>query len=324
MADAVLTAQERSDAVRRAALDVGFDAVGIAAAIPLGPDFDRYREWIDRGYHGTMSWMERNMEARNDVTTLVPGARSVIVVARTYDTAPRHPQGAVGKLSRYAWGDDYHDVMPAMLDALIERMRAIEADVVTRRYVDTGPMLEKQWAVRAGLGWQGKHTNILRRDLGSFFFLGAVITTMDCVPDQAVTDHCGSCTACIDACPTAAIIEPNLVDARKCISYWTIETKPEIEIPPGIAEGLDGWIFGCDTCQDVCPWNRFRRETTDVRFQPRHGETVLNVDDVVTLQPEQFRERFRRSPVKRTKLGGLQRNARALQTKERRNDGTSS
>jgi len=307
-----MTRHERADHVRKAALAIGFDAVGIAQALPLDIEFRHYREWIDAGMHGTMGYLDRNAEKRRDVTEIVPGAQSVVVVAKSYDTAPRHPDGAQGKISRYAWGDDYHDVIPPMLDEVCATIAEIDPASSSRRYVDTGPVLEKQWAVRAGLGWQGKHSNVLRRDIGSFFFLGVIITTSDLEPDEPIVDYCGTCTACIDACPTQAIVQPYVVDGTKCISYWTIETKPDIAIPQDIAEHMDGWMFGCDTCQDVCPWNRFRLETTEPRFQARDGVTVLDPASVLTLQPTEFSERFRGSPVKRTKLAGLQRNARTL------------
>ena len=307
-----MTSRDAALRVRAAALDIGFDAVGIARAQPLGEEYERYRAWIDAGMHGTMSYMERNAEKRRDVSEIVPGARSVIVVARTYDTPHRHPAGAVGKVSRYAWGDDYHDVLPTMLDRLCDLLREIDPTAESRRYVDTGPVLEKQWAVRAGLGWQGKHSNVLRRDIGSFFFLGVVITTVELEADAPVMDMCGTCTACIDACPTQAIVQPYVVDGTRCISYWTIETKPDVPIATDIANGLDGWIFGCDTCQDVCPWNRFRKETDEPRFDARDGVTVLDPAMVVTLQPDEFNARFRGSPIKRTKLAGLQRNANAI------------
>jgi epoxyqueuosine reductase len=312
MAGSALTSHDAAARVRAAAHDVGFDAVGIARAEPLAEEFARYEEWIDRGMHGTMGYMARNAEKRRDVAEIVPGARSVIVVARTYDTPARHDDAASGKISRYAFGDDYHDVLPDMLDRLCDVLRTIDPGSVSRRYVDTGPVLEKQWAVRAGLGWQGKHSNILRRDIGSFFFLGVIITTTDLEADTPQTDMCGTCTACLDACPTQAIVEPYVVDGTRCISYWTIETKPDVEIPADIAGHLDGWLFGCDTCQDVCPWNRFRKETTEPRFFPRDGVTVLDPAAVVTLHPDEFSARFRGSPIKRTKLAGLQRNARAL------------
>jgi epoxyqueuosine reductase len=299
-------------AVRTLAERHGFDACGIAAASPLGAEYDRFQHWLDQGYHGTMAWLERNAEKRRDPREILPDARTIIVLARTYDTYPRHQEGTVGKISRYAWGDDYHDVVAGPLAMFCDDVKNLSSDVMCRQYIDTGPVLEKQWAVRSGLAWQGKHSNVIRRDIGSFFFLAVVITTLDCVPDEPIADYCGTCTACIDACPTKAIVEPYVVDSTRCIPYWTIETKPDVSIPEDIAQNLDGWLYGCDVCQDVCPWNRFRTETQDSAFLPRNGETYLNPSDVITLLPEQFSERFRKSPVKRTKLAGLQRNAQAL------------
>lgn len=298
--------------MKDAALRLGFDAVGIARAEPLTEAYTHYEEWIMRGYHGSLSYMERNAESRKDVSKIVPEAKSVIVVARNYYTPHRHPEDAKGKIARYAWGDDYHLVLPPLIDALSTEVKSIISDSVTRRYTDTGPVLEKEWAVRAGIGWMGKNGNILRRDIGSWFFLGVIITTADLEPDTPMDDYCGSCTACLDGCPTKAIVEPKVVDATKCISYWTIETKADVDIPLHIVENLDGWLFGCDVCQDVCPWNRFQTPTSEERFEPREGVTVLSPSDLVDLQPARFAERFRHSPLKRPKLEGLQRNARSL------------
>ena len=306
---------ERADLTRRikeSALRLGFDAVGVARAEPLTQAYAHYEEWIGKGYHGTMGYMERNGESRYDVSTIVPDARSVIVVARNYYTPHSHSANADGKIARYAWGDDYHIVLPPMLDALCEDVRSIVPDSLTQRYTDTGPVLEKEWAVRAGIGWMGKNGNILRRDIGSWFFLGVIITTADLEPDVPMEDFCGSCTACLDACPTKAIIEAKVVDATKCISYWTIESKPDVDIPLHIVENLNGWVFGCDVCQDVCPWNRFQQPTTESRFEPRNGMTEIAPLELVELQAARFIERFRHSPLKRPKLTGLQRNARAL------------
>jgi len=308
-----MTRTEASERVKQAARTIGFDAVGIAEAEPLTDPIRHYREWLERGNQGMLSWMERNVDKREDVSQIVPGARSVIVVARNYYTPQDHPEGGSGKISRYAWGSDYHDVVTPMLDQLSAALEKIVPGSTSRRYVDTGPVMEKEWAVRSGLGWQGKHSNILRRDIGSWFFLGVVITTADLAPDTPMGDHCGTCTACLDACPTKAITEPYVVDSRKCLSYWTIEVKPEHDLPSEIGENLDGWLYGCDVCQDVCPWNRFETPTTEPLFQPREQVTILDPDSVVNLSPEQFAERFRGSPVKRAKLAGLQRTARALQ-----------
>jgi epoxyqueuosine reductase len=303
--------------VKSAALEIGFDAVAIARAEPLDVEFERYREWLDRGYHGNMSYMESKLESRHDVTHIVAGARSVIVLAKNYFTEHQHEADASGKIARYAWGDDYHVVLPPMLDRLCQTLETLTPGNTSRRYTDTGPVLEKQWAVRAGLGWQGKNGNILRRDIGSWFFIAVVITTAELEPDEPMEDYCGTCTACIDACPTSAIVADSLVDATRCISYWTIETKAEVEIPLPIAQNLDGWLFGCDVCQDVCPWNRFQSQTTETRFEPRLGQLSIEPDQILTLQPETFVERFRNSPLKRPKLGGLQRNAKALKKSDK-------
>ncbi len=307
-----MTTAERTETVRQAAIDAGFDAVGFADAVPLDDAFEHYEAWIKRSYHGSMGYMERNAEKRRDVSEIVPGAQTVIVVALNYYTPFTH-EGEGGKVARYAWGDDYHDVIPERLDRIIAAINEIDPTSESKRYTDTGPILEKQWAVRAGLGWQGKHSNVLRRDIGSWFFLGVIITTLRLEPTVVMQDHCGTCTACIDACPTKAIVEPYVVDARKCISYWTIETKAHEDLPVHVIEQLDGWIFGCDVCQDVCPWNRFQQPTSEPRFLPRGGVTVLDTGEMLSLSPDEFASRFKGSPIKRPKLAGLQRNAKAVE-----------
>lgn len=301
---------ELTDRIRSLALGLGFDAVGFASAEPLTREYEHYSAWIKNGYQAGMAYMERNAEARRDVGVIVPGAKSVIVVARNYYTPTKHATS--GKIARYAWGDDYHLVLPPVMDRLIEHLSELAPGSTAKRYTDTGPVLEKAWAVRAGIGWQGKNGNILRRDIGSWFFLGVIITTADLVPSEPMDDYCGSCTACLDACPTQAIVQPAVVDANKCISYWTIETKGDVDFPLPIAENLDGWMYGCDVCQDVCPWNRFQTPTSEVRFEARAQQANLDPMEIVTLQPETFVERFRQSPLKRPKLQGLQRNARML------------
>lgn len=305
---------KRDDAqeVIAAAHRIGFDAAAIALAEPLVDPIARYRAWLAQGNHGMMQWMERNVDKRADLTQVLPGARSVIVVARNYYTPHHHAGDTTGKISRYAWGDDYHDVMTPLLDELSSEVERIVPGSTTRRYVDTGPVMEKEWAIRSGLAWRGKHSNVLRRDIGSWFFLGVVITTAELEAGSPMADFCGTCTACIDACPTNAITEPYVVDSRKCISYWTIEVKPEHNVPPDIAQHMDGWLYGCDVCQDVCPWNRFQAPTTEPRFEPRDMVTELNPSIVVDLQPEIFVQRFAGSPIKRAKLAGLQRSARIL------------
>lgn len=301
-----------TERVKQAAIDLGFDAVGIAEAVPLFDASSRLSRWLGRGYHGMLEYMERNTDVRADISRMLEGAQSVVVVAKNYYTPYQHDAEAVGKISRYAWGTDYHDIMRPMLTALGEQISAIVPGSVSRGVVDSTPVMEKEWAVRAGLGWQGKHSNVLRRDIGSWFFLGVVITTARLQANSAIDDFCGTCTACIDACPTQAIVEPYVVDATKCLSYWTIEVKPQHHLPDNIVSGLDNWLFGCDVCQEVCPWNRFSKESTEPGFLPRHNQTAIPPQEVLTLQQPEFAERFRKSPIKRTKLDGLKRTARAL------------
>lgn len=261
-----------------------------------------------------MAWMARDPDRRTDPRSLLPGARSVVVVAHNYFTPHEHAEDSSrGKLSRYAWGDDYHDVVGGKLRSLLERIKAEVPEANGKVCVDTSPMMDKAWAVRAGLGWLGKHSNVITTDHGSWFFIGELILDIALEPDmESVPDHCGSCTACIDACPTGAIVEPYVVDSRKCISYATIELR-EAEIPGEVAAKMQGWLYGCDICQDVCPWNRFESPSVEKRFEPRNGETSLDLGAVGRMSHEDYVERFRGSAIKRAKLSGIKRNARALE-----------
>ncbi len=288
--------------------------MGIVTADALVPEGDRLREWLGRGYQGAMGWMEREPEKRADPRVIFPGARSVIVVAMNYFTPHEHADAAgAGKISRYAWGDDYHDVVKAKLFELLSWIESESPGVGGKVCVDTAPIMDKAWAVRAGIGWMGKHSNVISTEIGSWFFIGEILLDVKLEYDTAmVADHCGTCTACLDACPTGAIVEPYVVDSTKCISYATIELRDD-ELPPPIAENLNGWVYGCDICQDVCPWNRFEKPTDEARFEPRMGETSLAADDILALTPEAYAERFRKSAMKRTKLAGLKRNARSLE-----------
>jgi epoxyqueuosine reductase len=260
-----------------------------------------------------MAWMKREPEKRVDPKLIFPEARSVIVVAMNYYTPHAHIDSHTkGKISRYAWGDDYHDVVREQLTSLLEWIKAEIPEALGKVCVDTTPVLEKAWAVRAGIGWLGKHTNVITTDFGSWVFLGEIFLNVDLEYDaEVVADHCGSCTACLDACPTQAIVEPYVVDSRKCISYATIELRDE-QLPNAIAENLNGWLYGCDICQDVCPWNRFEKPTNEPSFQPRNSETSLTLAELSEMAHEEYVERFRGSAMKRTKLSGLKRNAAAL------------
>lgn len=312
-----LTAQTIKDLAR----SVGIDRVGIVRAERLPIEEGRFREWLAKGYQASMAWIEREPEKRADPRILFPGCRSVIAVALNYYTPHEHePDTTKGKISRYAWGDDYHDVFREKLKVLVEKMTEISPDIQTKICVDTTPFMDKAWAVRAGIGWLGKSSNLITTDLGSWVFLGAVLVDIELeYDDRVVADHCGSCTACIDACPTGAITEPYVVDAAKCISYATIELRDE-EMPKNIAVNLEGWLYGCDICQDVCPWNRFEQPTNETRFEPREMETSLSLEKLATLEHDDYVVRFRKSAIKRAKLSGLKRNAKALATNTHRSE----
>ncbi len=299
--------------IREHARCLGFDKVGIVRADPLTRERERLEEWLGRGFQGEMRWMARDPEKRTDPRALLPEARSVVVVALNYYTPHRHAQdAATGKVSRYSWGDDYHDVVGDKLKQLLAWVKGEWPEAVGKVCVDIQPMMDKAWAARAGLGWIGKHTNLITREYGSWVFLGELLLNLELEYDAGpAEDHCGSCTLCIDACPTDAITEAYVVDSTKCISYATIELRDE-RIPEDVARNLDGWLYGCDICQDVCPWNRFEQPSAEPRFEPREGSVNAPLSDILELTPEAYAERFRKSAIKRAKLTGLQRNARAL------------
>jgi epoxyqueuosine reductase len=292
----------------------GFNKVGIVGASSLDSEGRRLKEWLERGYHGEMSWMSRDIEKRISPLEIFPPARSVVVVALNYYTPNQHQQSpATGKVSRYAWGDDYHDVLKAKLVSLLAWIREQEPRAEGKICVDIQPTMDKAWAVRAGLGWLGKHSNVITPEHGSWVFLGELFINLELDEDTGpIQDHCGTCTLCIDACPTAAITEPYVVDSNKCISYATIELRTP-ELPVQVENNLSGWLYGCDICQDVCPWNRFEEITAETRFAPREGNVNPALNDILELTPETYAARFRGSAMKRAKLSGLQRNARALQ-----------
>ncbi|HEX2268951.1 MAG TPA: tRNA epoxyqueuosine(34) reductase QueG [Pyrinomonadaceae bacterium] len=302
-----------SIAIKERARAEGFNKVGIVSAAPLEEEGRRLKEWLARSCHGTMAWMARDVEKRVSPREIFPEARSVVVVALNYYTPDQHEENpATGKVSRYAWGDDYHDVMTQKLRALLAWIKEHDPYAEGKVCVDIQPVMDKAWAVRGGLGWIGKHSNVITPEYGSWVFLGELLLNRDLEYDvEPIEDHCGTCTLCIDACPTAAITEPYVVDSNKCISYATIELR-EPELPSPIKQNLSGWMYGCDICQDVCPWNRFEQVTDEPRFAPREGNVNAELRDIVDLSHEAYVERFRGSAMKRAKLSGLQRNARAL------------
>ncbi len=264
-----------------------------------------------------MQYMERNADKRMDIRLVFGEAKSIISLALNYYTPDKHSQAAdAGKISRYAWGKDYHLVIWDKLKILEKELRGIDPEFRSISYVDTGPVMDKAWAVKAGIGWLGKHTNVINPDIGSWFFIANLITNYEFRYTDIITDHCGTCTACIDACPTGAIVNEFVLDSNKCISYLTIENKKEI---PDIFKGkFENWIFGCDICQDVCPWNiKFSTGCGIVEFNPANGNTGIPLKSVHHMDETTFDQRFQESPVKRAKLSGLKRNASFLLKEEK-------
>ena len=313
---------QRSMKIKGQALALGVSKVGIVPAEQLLSEGDRLRTWLARGFHGEMKWMERDPEQRSDPRLVFPNARSIVVVALNYYTPHQHDLTAAsasgraqpisGKVSRYAWGDDYHDVLGDKLRDLLIWIKQQWPETEGKVCVDIQPAMDKAWAVRAGLGWMGKHTNIINEDFGSWIFIGELLLNLDLEYDEVQSaDQCGSCTQCIDACPTGAIVEPYVLDSNRCISHATIESRAP-EIREDVAAQLEGWVYGCDICQEVCPWNAMTPETDESRFEPREGNVNASLSEILELTPETYAARFRRSAMKRAKLAGLQRNAIAL------------
>ncbi len=295
--------------IKQRALELGFIKAGVTTTAPFDEEADRFEAWVAAGSHGYMGWLERNHDKRRDVTNIVPGAKSIISLALNYYHPHQHQADDL-KISRYAWGTDYHELLPQKLEALLAYIKELAPHANGRCYTDTGPLLEKAIAQRAGIGWIGKHTNVITREVGSWVFLSEIILDIELEADAPFTDLCGTCTKCIDACPTDAITAPFQLDASRCISYLTIELKHDKEISDEFDTA--GWLYGCDICQDVCPWNRFEQTSSVVDFQPRIENVQLKAEQLLAMEQEEFSRRFKKSPIKRTKLAGLKRNLRAL------------
>ena len=313
-ANSVMTAARTvTEQIRERAHGLGFQKVGIVRADVLTDERLRLEEWLRRGFHGEMPYMARDPEQRTDVKKIFPEARSVVVVAMNYYTPHQHAEDSqFGKVSRYAWGDDYHEVIGERLRGLLSWIKQSRPEAEGKACVDIQPVMDKAWAVRAGLGWLGKHTNVITREYGSWVFIGELLLNLELEPDEdQIADQCGSCTLCLDACPTGALVEPYVLDANLCISHATIESRAAA-IRSDVAERLDGWVYGCDVCQDVCPWNHTTPVTGEARFEPREGNVNASLMETLELTPESHVARFRGSAMKRAKLQGLQRNARAL------------
>jgi epoxyqueuosine reductase len=305
-----MTRAELTNCIKAKALEIGFTKAGITSAAPFNEAADRFSAWVAGGAHGLMKWMERDHDKRRDVRNILPDAKSILSLALNYYTARSNQDHSDLKISRYAWGTDYHEIMPKMLKQLLGEIQQIIPGAEGRYYSDTGPLLEKAIAERAGVGWRGKHTNLITREQGSWVFLAEIILNIDLEPDPPAEDMCGTCTRCIEACPTDAL-QSYEIDATRCIAYLTIELKPEHEIPPELASKLDGWVYGCDICQEVCPWNRFAEPSTIPEFAPREEIVSLTGEQIEAMAQEEYAERFHHSPMKRAKLAGLKRNLKA-------------
>ncbi len=295
-------------AVRERAAALGFDACGFAPAC-TPPHADAFREWLASGRAGEMRWLAKNADRRTDPQLVLPGAKTIVVVAQNYapgnaPEAPPSPDTPGHAIARYAWGEDYHEVLTPRIRALEEVLARLGGR--QRSYVDTGPVLERDFAALAGLGWQGKSTMLISRSLGAFFFLGALLTTLEIPPDSPEPDRCGKCTRCIDVCPTGAIVAPGQLDARLCVSYLTIELKGPI--PEELRPLVGNRIYGCDDCAAVCPWNRFAKAASESRFAARPFVRDWSLRDFLALDDTAFRELFRGSPIRRIKRRGFLRN----------------
>ncbi len=302
--------------IKTEAKRLGFLSCGVSKAGFLEEEAPRLEKWLNQNMHGEMRYMENHFDKRLDPTKLVDDARSVISLLLNYYPEENHSQLLSGedsyKISKYAYGHDYHHVIKTKLRQLQEFISEEIGEVKGRAFVDSAPVLDKAWAVKSGLGWTGKHSNVLTQKVGSFYFIAELIVDLDLEYDLPVTDHCGSCTACIDACPTQAIVDPYVVDGSKCISYFTIELKNEI--PGSVKEQFDDWMFGCDICQDVCPWNRFSKSHNEPLFNPNPEILDMTKKDWDEISEDVFRKVFQKSAVKRTKFDGLTRNIRFLKS----------
>lgn len=298
--------------VKATAKKLGFDFCGISKAEFLSKDAPKLEAWLKKGAHGKMSYMENHFDMRLDPTKLVPGAKSVVSLLYNYypekdlaESKPKHK-----KIAKYAYGQDYHFTVKDKLKTFLQTLRQEIGDIDGRVFVDSAPVMERQWAEKSGLGWVGKHTLLINKDQGSFFFLAELIIDLELEPDGPIKDYCGTCTKCVDACPTDAIT-PYQLDASKCISYLTIELKDAI--PEGFSDQMKGWAFGCDICQDVCPWNRFSKKHNEPTFSPKSELIELFNNNWQDLTEEVFRTTFKGSAVKRTKFEGLKRNLKFLE-----------
>lgn len=296
--------------IKAEAKRLGFDYVGISKAGFLEEEAPRLENWLNQNMHGQMSYMQNCFDKRLDPRLLVPGAKSVISMLLNYYPSEEQNDKTAPKISKYAYGKDYHFVIKEKLNALLEFIKQNIGNIEGRAFVDSAPVMDKAWAKKSGLGWIGKNSNLINKQSGSFFFIAELIIDLDLDYDGPIKDYCGTCTKCIDACPTDAIVSPHVVNGSKCISYFTIELKESI--PADVKGKFDNWMFGCDVCQDVCPWNRFSKPNTEPHFNAENGMLGFSKKDWEEITEETFKLVFKDSAVKRTKFSGLKRNIEFL------------
>jgi epoxyqueuosine reductase len=307
-----LNAALHTKIVKETAALLGFDFCGIAKAQFLNEDARRLETWLNKGMHGSMQYMEKHFDLRTDPTKLVPGAKSIITLLINYFPKEKQNPNAPN-VSKYAYGKDYHDIIREKLNHFFFLLKEKIGDINGRGFVDSAPVLERAWAQKSGLGWIGKNGNLINKTQGSFFFIASLITDLDLLADEeGVKDYCGTCTKCIDECPTEAILPDKVVDGSKCISYFTIELKDAL-IPDKMKGKFDNWLFGCDVCQDVCPWNRFSKPNTIEGFKPIHEILTYTKRDWEELTEEKFKIIFSKSPLKRSKFEGIKRNLKFIE-----------
>jgi epoxyqueuosine reductase len=304
--------QEHTRFIKETALSLGFTHCGIAKAAPLDEDARRLEKWLHAGMHGSMQYLENHFDLRVDPTKLVPGAKSVITLTQNYYSPKKQPADSP-KISTYAYGTDYHFVIKEKLNKLLAGIQEKAGDIVGRGFVDSAPVLERTWAQKSGAGWIGKNGNLISKTDGSFFFIATLIVDLPLVYDDPFAkDYCGSCTKCIDACPTDAILPDKTIAGNKCISYFTIELKDAI-IPSDMKGKFDNWMFGCDTCQDVCPWNRFSKQHQEPGFTPNPAIETFGTNEWNNLTKEGFKTVFKNSPLQRSKFEGITRNLQFIE-----------
>ncbi len=309
----MLIKEKHTAFIKSTAKSLGFDYCGIAAAQKLDEDAHRLESWLNKGFQGNMHYMNNYFDLRIDPSKLVPGARSVITLLLNYFPSQRQ-KGNVPQVSKYAYGKDYHEVIKEKLKIFLQLIKENIGEVHGRGFTDSAPVLERSWAQKSGLGWVGKNGNLITKTNGSFFFISTLITDLEIEPDNPFTkDYCGTCTKCIDNCPTDAILPDKVIDGSKCISYFTIELK-DLLIPNEMKGRFENNLFGCDVCQDVCPWNRFSKPTNEVEFIPLHEILNFSKNDWEEMTEENFKIIFNNSPLKRAKFEGIKRNLKFLET----------